>query len=489
MTAPRPALPHSETPPAPAGRVVSQGYTEAYDEAYDDSAGHAIRPAYAALLDRLAGQDLDVLTRRVNELLAAREVRFGAEDGHPFRVDPVPRILTEAEWRSLSAGVRQRVRTLDALLVDVYGERRAVAAGVLPERVVAAAGYLEDDLVGHQPASGWLGIAGLDVVRDRQGRFRVLEDNARTASGLAYAAAASAAVAEVLGVEPSRKDQAGHRPAPDEPDEEVGRALRSVLEAAAPDLDGELVLLSDGPGNSAWFEHQWLAAAAGLVLAQPAELRRRRGRVELADGRPVRTVYRRTSEDRVRTPSGELTGVAELLLEPLRARTIGVVNLFGTGAADDKSVYAYVDDLTRFYLGEEPLLPSVPTYDLLDADRRAEVLDRLEELVVKPRDGSGGEGVTIGPRATVAELAAARRAVAAEPERWIAQEVVLLSTHPTVVGGRLAPRHVDLRPFAFHDGTEVVVPVGGLTRVALKAGSMVVNSSQEGGGKATWVAG
>ena len=447
-----------------------------FDEVYDDRGG--VRPAYTRVMGTLATADLDGLSVEVNRLLAERGVRFGGEDGHPFRVDPVPRLLTRSEWVDLSAGLRQRMRTLDRFLADVYGEQRAIAAGVVPERIVAGAGYLEEDLAGLEPAGGfWLALAGLDVVRDVQGRFHVLEDNTRTPSGLAYAAAVSAAVGDVLdGARPASGLEA-----------ELGPALRGVMEAAAPDVEGELVLLTDGPGNSAWWEHEWIARVAGLRLVLMEDLRVRGGRVELPEGERVRTVYRRTSEDEVRDARGRLTPTAELLLEPLRRGAVGMVNLFGTGAADDKSVYAYVDELTRFYLGEEPLVPSVRTYDLLDASRREEVLDRLPELVVKPRDGAGGEGVVIGPVATEAERDAVRRSVRADPGGWIAQDLLQMSTHPTVVDGRLAPRHVDLRPFAFHDGRDVVVPLGGLTRVALAEGSMVVNSSREGGGKATWV--
>jgi uncharacterized circularly permuted ATP-grasp superfamily protein len=259
------------------------------------------------------------------------------------------------------------------------------------------------------------------------------------------------------------------------------------MEATNPDVEGELVLLSDGPGNSAWYEHVRLAELADLRLVRPDELRRRGGRLELLDGAPVRAVYRRTDEDRVRDDDGQPTYLAELLLEPLRSGTIGLVNWFGNGVADDKRVYPYVDDLVRLYLGEEPHLTSVPTYDLVDEATRAEVLDRLGELVLKPRDGHGGTGVTFGPSAASAVLEEARATVHADPGGWIAQDPVLLSTHPTVVGDRIQPRHVDLRPFAFCDGGDVTVAAGGLTRVALTAGSMIVNSSRQGGGKATWV--
>jgi carboxylate-amine ligase len=270
--------------------------------------------------------------------------------------------------------------------------------------------------------------------------------------------------------------------------EGIATALRRCIEASNPDADGELVLLTDGPANSAWYEHRRLAELADLRLVRPNELRRRGDRLELREGgAPVRAVYRRTDEDRLRDEAGGLTEIAELLLAPLRAGTIGLVNWFGNGIADDKRIYPYVDDLVRLYLGEEPHLHSVPTYDLADDATREDVLGRLGELVVKPRDGHGGAGVVVGPRATRAELEEGRAAVLADPAGWIAQEPVALSTHPTVVGDRLEPRHVDLRPFAFCDGERVRVAPGGLTRVALEKGSMIVNSSRNGGGKATWI--
>jgi uncharacterized circularly permuted ATP-grasp superfamily protein len=438
----------------------------------------AVRETNGADLVGRGPRELDDLSREVNRLLERRRVRVGQGDGHPFQVDPVPRILEAEEWRQVAAGVSQRVRALECFLDDVYGDRQVVAEGVVPERIVAGSGFLERDLLGVSPPHGVrIAIAGLDVVRDDAGHLRVLEDNACNPSGIAYAMAVSDAVAEVLGVE--------------SPPTEIGSALpvllRGCLEAAAPDVEGVLVLLTEGPDNSAYYEHERIAEVAGLVLAELGDLRRRGPRLLLRDGRRVRSVYRRTGDERLRDQNGDLTPAAELLLDPMRAGTVGVVNWYGVGVADDKSVYGYVDDLIGYYLGEEPALPSVRTYDLLEADRVAEVLDRLDDLVVKPREGYGGDGVVVGPVATPAELDEARAAIRANPEAWIAQDVVSLSTHGTVIDGELQPRHVDLRPFAFNDGQEVRVPTGGLTRVALQAGEVIVNSSRDGGGKATWV--
>ena len=422
--------------------------------------------------------DRDGLTREVNRLLESQGVRFGGEDDHPFRVDPVPRVIAADEWETIAAGLAQRVRTLDLLVDDLYGERTVVAGGVLPERVVAGSPYFERDLVGIAPTAGArISVAGLDLVRGDDGAFRVLEDNVRTPSGMAYAIAVSEAVASVLGVDRPGSDLAVGIPA----------ALRRCLEATAPDVEGALVLLTDGATNTAYYEHQRLAELASLTLVTPADVRADGELLRLTSGERVRAVYRRTDTDGVRDESGELTDLARLLLPSLRAGTVGLANWFGTGVADDKSVYAYVDDLIRHFLDEEPVLPSVPTYDLAEPDQLEMVLGRLDELVVKPRDGHGGSGVVVGPTATAEELDRARDEVRRAPELWVAQDVVSLSTHATVVDGELQPRHIDLRPFAFYDGETVSVPAGGLTRVALQSGEMVVNSSRDGGGKATWI--
>lgn len=459
------------------GTPTARPYDEAYDEAYD--ADGAVRPPYRELVARLEDADLAHLTREVHRHLARHGVEFGGDDPHPFEVDALPRILTAEEWDTLALGLRQRVRALDAFVADVYGEQRALAEGIVPERAVTGSPYFEKDLLGVDLPAPWIGIAGLDVVRGSDGRFFVLEDNARTPSGIAYAMAASDAVWDALQMHSPRADLRV----------ELSRSLRGVLEASAPEVDGELVLLTDGRSNSSYYEHRRLAELAGIELAEPGDVRRRGDRLELADGRPVRAVYRRTDDDHLRQESGDLTPTAELVLEPLLAGNLGMVNRFGTGVADDKFVYSYVDDLVRFYLGEEPAVGSVPTYDLDDPDICADVLDRLGELVVKPRDGQGGTGVVVGPTASEDELAEARDEIRADPGGWIAQDVVTLSTAPTVIDGTVVPRHVDLRPFVLYDGREAVVPLGGLTRVALREGSMVVNSSRQGGGKATWVLG
>jgi uncharacterized circularly permuted ATP-grasp superfamily protein len=326
-------------------------------------------------------------------------------------------------------------------------------------------------------------MAGLDVVRGADGRLMVLEDNVRTPSGVAYMEAARDVLEE-------RLHESVHEPkrsiAP------IYDLLGDALRAAAPEGVDEpsVVLLSDGASNSAWFEHETIARALAIPLVGLADLEPRAGRLYARDGPrlvPVDVVYRRTDDDRLSGDDGQATPLAQALLEPLRRGTVACFNAFGTGLGDDKLVHAYVEEMVRFYLGEEPLVDSVPTYDLGDPDQFEHALERLDELVVKPRTGFGGFGVVIVPHASREDRERIEREIRSEPKRYIAQETIALSRHPTVCGSRLEPRHVDLRPFVLTAGDDVSVIPGGLTRVAFDAGALVVNSSQNGGGKDTWV--
>lgn len=430
--------------------------------------------------------DLDATAAAVQSTLDGWGVCFGAGAGRsPFVVDPVPRIVDRGDWDLLRRGIAQRAAALAAFVADVYGERRIVAAGVVPERVVLTAEHHHPELTGAFPERfGW--VAGLDVVCDASGRLTVLEDNMRTPSGLAYALAARAAVDSHL---PSPPPSGRLDPA------DGIAALGAMLDAAAPpdrSADAPAVaLLSDGPGNSAWYEHGRLASLLDVALLVPDDLLREGDRLLARDGdgvaRPLDVLYRRTDEDRPRDGDGTPTWIGELTLGPQAAGTLSVVNPFGTGIADDKLVHAYVEAMIGFYRDETPILPSVPTYDLGDPDVLDEVFPRIGELVVKPRTGHGGEGVVICPRDSLATRDEVRRRVAADPGAYVAQEVVELSTEPTVARGRLEPRHVDLRPFAVGIGEAATTLPLALTRVALTRGSLVVNSSRNGGAKDTWL--
>jgi len=409
-------------------------------------------------------------------------VDFGTAVGRrPFPVDPIPRIIGRDEWEVLAAGAAQRVRALNAFIADAYSGREIVAAGILPERALAGGDHFEAGMDGLPPAPTVPApVAGLDVVRDGDGSLLVLEDNLRTPSGLAYLEAArSAADAELSGP-----------PAMREPLEPAFAALRQALDDARGVIPGEVVMLSDGPTNSAWFEHQVLAARMALPLVTLDDLYTDSGRLHAwIDGAstPVAAVYRRTEVDRLTDASGNSTAVAALLHGPRAAGNLAIIDDFGTGIADDKLIHAYVEDMVRFYLGEEPLVRSVRTFDLARPGELDEVADRIDEMVIKPRTGHGGQGIVVCAHANARDRARALASIRARPEEYVAQPMVLISRHPTVIDGKLEPRHVDLRVFVITsaDG-EYVVP-GGLTRVALGAGALVVNSSQAGGGKDTWV--
>jgi carboxylate-amine ligase len=335
---------------------------------------------------------------------------------------------------------------------------------VIPARVVEGAEYFEPELTELPPQPVLVALAGLDVVRTQSGEFQVLEDNLRTPSGLAYAFAARHAVTAVLEADDPL------------PLEEAAVAILSrALRGGRP--GARLALLSDGPGNTAFWEHQVLAELLEVPLVTLDEL----------DVDRFDVIYRRTEDDRLRHPDGRLTDVGAALVEPLRAGRITCVNALGNGVADDKLLHAYVEDMVRFYLAEEPKVRSVPTFDLCVADQLEEVLDRMDEMVVKPRSAYGGEGVFVGPHATDADRDRMAAAVRADPSRFVAQETVFFSTHPTWIDGRLQPRHVDLRAFVAFDGVRASAIPGGLSRVAYEEGNLVVNSSQGGGAKDTWV--
>jgi uncharacterized circularly permuted ATP-grasp superfamily protein len=465
-------------------RSPALGYdpgSEFYDEAFTGDGEP--RRTYAPLLEGLRGVDLDELRRAVERALAVRRVEFRTESGaHPFAVDPIPRLLTRDEWEQLASGVAQRVRALNAFLADVYGERRIIAAGRVPARAVDEATYFEPEVARMPMAGAMAAIAGLDIVRDVDGEFKVLEDNVRTPSGTTYLDAARAALDECMpdGV------RLPHQPVRSR----LFELLAATLRAASPVEDPSIVVLSDGPASGAWFEHRVVAERLGVPVVTPADLsvrgRRLHARIE-QELRPVDVVYRRTNEDRLIGEDGHPVAAAASLVEPLRAGTVGIVNAFGTGVADDKLTHSYVEEMVRFYLDEEPLLESVRTHDLGDPETRAMALGRLDRLVVKPRTGLGGRGILIGKLATPDARDRMARAIRERPDEYVAQELLPISRHPTIHRGRLEPRHVDLRPYAFTVGTQVHVVPGGLTRVAFGAGDMVVNSSRNGGGKDTWV--
>ena len=438
------------------------------------------RAQYASVLAALPG-DLAALFERVRLSVSALNASFGPDD--EFLVDPVPRILTAAEWRPLQSGIAQRARALNRFIGDAYGEQEIFDAGVVPRRLLETSSGYEPRLRGLlDPAVPAAGVAGLDLVRGADGSFAVLEDNLRMPSGARYAAVARHAVLDEL--EPD---------VPPLPLDGYAEALLGALRAAAPGGGGDpaIAVLSDGPQNSAWFEQSDLSETMGVPLVSPAQLFCERGRL-FGRGDPGRiaidVLYRRSDKERLTEADGMPTALGAVLLPPLEAGRLCCVNAFGTGIADDKLAHVYVEEMIRYYLGEEPVLPSVPAHDLA-GPRAARARARIEDLVVKPREGMGGKGVAILPVAAARERREAIERVDRNPEWFVAQEFVPLSTHPTVDGPALSPRHVDLRPFVISSSVETTVMTGGLTRFGAAPGEMIVNSSQGGGGKDTWVLG
>lgn len=469
----------------PTGEPSAAGFGAS---AFDEGFGPDGRPrgSYAALFSRLDAPALDDAAGWIERELARRGVVFGGADPHPFAVDPIPRLLEPGEWGPVEAGLIQRVRALNEFLADVYGEGRILAAGEVPGRVVEEADWFEPAMAAGAAPAVRAHVAGPDLVRCPDGEFRVLEDNLRAPSGLTYLLAAREAIGPLMlasGLRPRGLDPALE-------------ALRASLREAAPAGrdDPTVVLLSDGVGvSSAFYEHRELARLLDLRVATIADLRREgdlllvREEGEPGPGTRVDVIYRRIDDERLTAPDGSPTELGDLLVEPLLAGELGCVNSPGSGVADDKAVHTYVERMIAFYLGEEPLLRSVRGFDLGDPAQRAEALPRLGELVVKPRSEFGGSGVLVGPLATEEERASVRTLVEAAPERFVAQEPVALSTHPTIVDGELRSRHVDLRPFVITGESGITVVPGGLTRFARGEGEMVVNSGRGGGAKDTWV--
>jgi uncharacterized circularly permuted ATP-grasp superfamily protein len=449
-----------------------------FDEAFD--IGGAARPHYTPLLEALEGTDLGELRSRVEARVAGQGLTFGPDE--PIAVDPVPRLIEAAEWETLEPGLLQRARALNAFVADAYGPQRIIDAGVVPRRLIESSDGYEPVMHGLvDPAVPSATIAGLDLVRDEEGRFRVLEDNLRMPSGACYALAVREVVAPEIPIALLPR-----------PLEDYLEAIRAALFAAAPEDRAEptVAILSDGPENGAWYEHERFGRELGLPVVTPEQLEVSRGRLFARRGREreqVDVLYRRLDEDRLCDPDGNLTDLGELLLPALRSGRLRCANTFGTGLADDKLAHAYVERMIGFYLSEEPLLRSVPSFDLSDAEDRARAMERLGELVIKPRGGFGGHGVTIMPRATEPQRQRAIGLLRRRPEHFIAQETIEISSHPTVVGAGLQPRRIDLRPFVLSAPGAETAMSGGLTRYAQGAGEMVVNSSQGGGCKDTWV--
>ncbi|QYH34708.1 circularly permuted type 2 ATP-grasp protein [Salinibacterium sp. M195] len=463
----------------------------AWDEMF--SADSEIRRPYREIHDALAQMTQEELRGRTEALAdsyLAQGVTFDfAGEERPFPLDPVPRVIDLSEWKQVETGVKQRVRALEAFLADIYGPQNAIKDGVIPARMITSSSHFHRQAAGIEPANGVrIQVSGIDLIRDEVGAWRVLEDNVRVPSGVSYVISNRRVMAQTL---PELFVSMRVRPVGDYP-----HKLLQALRASAPSGIDEptVVVLTPGVYNSAYFEHTLLARLMGVELVEGRDLFCSGGRVWMrttAGPTRVDVIYRRVDDeflDPLQFRADSMLGSPGMMLAA-RLGNVTIANAVGNGVADDKLVYTYLPDLTEYYLGEKPILPNVDTWRLEDPGALEEVLDRLDELVIKPVDGSGGKGLVIGPAASKDELETLKKQLLKDPRGWIAQPVVQLSTIPTVVDDGMRPRHADLRPFAVNDGNDVWVLPGGLTRVALPEGQLVVNSSQGGGSKDTWVVG
>ena len=458
-----------------------------------DAAGN-VRPHYRAYADWLAATpaeriarkraEADIAFHRVGITFAVYGEEAGKERLIPF--DIIPRVIPAHEWQDLQKGLRQRVKALNAFLHDIYHDQHILDAGRIPREQVIDNAQFRPEMMGVDVAAGiYAHIAGVDLVRAGEGEFYVLEDNLRVPSGVSYMIEDRKMMMRLFPELFSRNKIAPVQHYPDR--------LLENLRTVAPQGVGDptVVLLTPGAYNSAYFEHTFLAQQMGIELVEGRDLFVDNDTVYMRTTRGpqrVDVIYRRLDDDfldPLAFRKDSMLGVPGLL-SAYRAGRVTLANAIGTGVADDKSIYPYVPEMIRFYLGEEPILNNVPTYMLRKPDDLKYVLDHLPELVVKEVHGAGGYGMLVGPASTKEQIEAFRQRILAAPEKYIAQPTLALSTCPTFVESGVAPRHLDLRPFVL-SGKEIDMVPGGLTRVALREGSLVVNSSQGGGTKDTWV--
>ncbi|MDQ2785959.1 MAG: circularly permuted type 2 ATP-grasp protein [Chloroflexota bacterium] len=468
--------------------------------------GIAPRPHYRPLFAQLAeltASDLHRASDLANRAFLHQGITFtvysdaaqGTERIFPF--DLIPRLIPADEWRIIETGLQQRIKALNLFIHDIYHDQLILADHLVPRQLVVRARHFRREVVGIDvPHNQYIHIVGSDLVRDAAGRYLVLEDNLRSPSGVSYVLANRTTMTRVF---PDWFATNGVRP--------VGHYTGQLLEnlrglSSRPAMPGTggptVVLLTPGSYNSAYFEHAFLAQQMGIELVEGRDLFVVDNRVYMRTTRgrePVDVIYRRVDDeflDPLAFRPDSVLGIAGLL-GAVRAGNVALANAIGTGIADDKVIYHYVPAIIRYYLNEEPILANVPTYLLTDPDQRAYVLDHMESLVVKAANESGGYGMLIGPAAGDEEIATFRAQIIANPRNYIAQPVVPLSRHPSFIadetgdGGHLEGRHVDLRPYILSGASGIDVLPGGLTRVALRRGSLVVNSSQGGGSKDTWV--
>lgn len=457
------------------------------------------RQPYEAYFDWFSKEDVKALRRKSSEAESFfRRIGitfnvYGQEEADerliPF--DIVPRIISAKEWRTLERGIEQRVRAINAFLHDIYHRQEILRAGRIPKEIIIGNEAFLPEMVGVKPPGGvYTHIVGTDLVRTGEDEFFVLEDNARTPSGVSYMLENRETMLQMF---PELFSQLKVRPVSAYP-QLLRRSLAGSCPANSPNAKPVVAVLTPGIHNSAYFEHAFLADQMGVELVESTDLRVEDGYVSMRTTRgyqPIDVLYRRVDDDYLDPLTfnpDSLLGVPGIM-DVYRAGNITIANAPGTGIADDKALYSYMPDIVEFYTGEQAILKNVPTWRCSEADSLSYVLENLSDLVVKEVHGSGGYGMLVGPAASKKELAAFERKLRAKPANYIAQPTLSLSTVPILSKSGLAPRHVDLRPFVLVSPDRVEITPGGLTRVALKKGSLVVNSSQGGGTKDTWVLG
>ena len=465
-----------------------------YDEMF--STDQQVRVHYELLLQRLgpmSREELDQKLKNLELLFLKQGITFtvygdqrGTERVFPF--DPIPRIIPADEWETIENGLDQRITALNLFLYDIYHEQKIIKDGIIPAEVILSAAHFRPEFVDVDvPRDIYIHICGTDLIRDRDGRYLVLEDNGRCPSGVSYVLENRMAMKRVF---PNLFDRAGVRSV-----DNYAADLLSTLQYIAPHAKPEpvCVLLTPGVYNSAYFEHCFLARQMGIEIVEGRDLMVIDGYVYMRTTRGLRQVdviYRRLDDDFLDPKvfrKDSMLGVPGLV-DAVRKGNVSLANAIGTGVADDKVTYAYVEKMIKYYLDQDPILAQVPTYLAWDEKDRGYILDHLPELVVKAANESGGYGMLIGPKASKEEIEKFRGLIIANPRNYIAQPVVYFSRHPTICdsGNAIEGRHVDLRPFVLSGERTRILP-GGLTRVALTKGSIVVNSSQGGGSKDTWV--
>ena len=467
------------------------------DNAYDEmfAGPEELHPHYEPLFNRFSSLPAAELQRRKHsaELSFLNQgitfTVYGRDDGgkeHIFPYDLVPRIITAAEWATVELGLTQRITALNLFLKDIYNEGRILKDGIVPREIVYSCKHFRRQMVGLQvPRNVYVAICGTDLIRMENGEFVVLEDNLRVPSGVSYMLTNRRVMKRIF---PQLFQSYNVRPI-----EQYTQLLLGTLRSLAPEGRPEpnIVLLSPGVFNSAYFEHAYLARQMGIELVEGRDLVTHDNIIYMRTTsglRRVDVIYRRVDDDFIDPMAfrgDSILGVSGLF-NAYRAGNVTLANAFGTGVADDKALYAYVPKLIKYFLSEDPILDNVETYLLTEPAERQHVLAHLERYVVKAVGESGGYGMLIGPHSTAEQRAEFRDRIEADPRNYIAQPTLMLSRAPCFFDGRVEPRHVDLRPYILCGDKVTIVP-GALTRVALRSGSLVVNSSQGGGSKDTWV--